>query len=271
MLPFRTDDHQFRPETSFESVCQLHDFDEELRNLVFRKIQQIEIGIRSQFNEYFCMQTQTSFWYLDSKLFGRVNTTYAETVTKVRRSFLDSQEAFAVHYRNRYYNEFCSFYSLMPPSWMAMELMTFGNMLSLLNSVDDETIKELKLDRFTRRNIGPDKYKKLTNWLICLRDVRNHCAHHSRLMNRNFPAPDGIKKYLSKSIGLVEIPDTGGKQVQVNRIYTALAVMAVLGKKLGHAPMGPELVEIFEKYPASISNFPSMGFPENWQEEALFF
>lgn len=270
MLPYRDASHRFYTNTSIQKIASLHDFDEALRLLVFRQIQRLEIGIRNRFNELMCDSTRNAFWYLDSSLFGRCNPAYADTVNKIRSAFLASQETFAKHFREKYYNDYCKFYSVMPPSWMAIELMTFGNMLTLLNAVDDNTISQYSLDRWTRKKVGPDKYKKLTNWLFCIRDVRNHCAHHSRLFNRNFPAPDGIRNYLDRNIELVSISGTRSPQVQLNRLYTALASLQVIAKKTGVRGIGDDLRALFSSYPEAKFQLNAMGFPTQWEEEKLF-
>jgi abortive infection bacteriophage resistance protein len=271
LLPFRDEEGAFVENASLDQAVELYEFDEKLRLLVFKHIQRIEIAIRTRFNEEICSKTKNAFWYLDSSLFGRNTAQYADTINKLRSAFLESQETFARHFRERYYNKYCSFYSLMPPSWMAIELMTFGNMLTLLNSVSMDTINEMKLDRWARKKIGPDKFKKLSNWLHCIRDVRKHCAHHNRLFNRNFPAPDGVRRHLDASIDLVEIASGASEQNQFNRLYTTLAVMQVISKQIGLPPIGPQLAELFDDHPEAQNHLPSMGFPENWRSERLFF
>jgi abortive infection bacteriophage resistance protein len=154
---------------------------------------------------------------------------------------------------------------------MAIELMTFGNLLTLLNSISSESIDEFKLDRWARKRIGPDKFKKLTNWMHCIRDVRNHCAHHNRLFNRNFPAPDGILRNLNKDIELISVEGSIKPQKQLNRLYTALACMQVISRKSGLTGIGPELANLFDSYPETANHLASMGFPQTWREEELFF
>lgn len=271
LLPYRSADKNFIDQATLDKAVELHDFDENLRLLVFKNIQRIEIVIRNKLNEFMCCQTESAFWYLNSQLFGWNTTSYADTVNKLRASFLESQETFAKHFRDQYYNEYCRFYSLMPPSWMAIELMTFGNLLTLLNSISDQTIDEMKLDRWSKNHIGPDKFKKLTNWMHCIRDVRNHCAHHNRLFNRNFPAPDGIKRHMNKSVKLVKIADTGKPQDQLNRLYTVLAAMQVIANEVGLASVGPKIDKLFEDFPEAKQHLASMGFPEDWKQEELFF
>lgn len=271
LLPFRDVNAGFHPGTTFDQAVDLYEFDEKLRLLVFKQIQSIEIAIRTRFNEIICSKTGNSFWYLDSSLFSVNTASYENTINKLKGSFLDSQETFACHFREKYYNDYCSSYSIMPPSWMAIELMTFGNLLNLLNSVSQDTILKYKLDRWAKKKVGPDKFKKLTNWMHCIRDVRNHCAHHNRLFNRNFPAPDGIKRHLDPKIRLVSIDDNPHGQHQLNRLYTMLAVMQVISKEICLLPIGPMLSKLFDDHPEAINHLSSMGFPAEWKSEKLFF
>jgi abortive infection bacteriophage resistance protein len=269
MLPFRDSSKNFNAGVSFEDIHSLCAFDDELRLFVFGQIQKLEISVRSVFSEYLCELTQNPFWYLDAKIFGRTNTAHVETVNKVRNSFIASKEAFSDHYRSRYYNEYCNFYSAMPPSWMAMEIMSFGNLVSLLNAISDEFIAENRMNRFTSKKTGVQKFKSLVNWLLAIRDVRNHCAHHSRLFNRNLRAQDGIKKMLSKNVELVAVRSSN--TLMLNRLYTALAALQIMLTKLGHPKFGDDLQSLFQKYPIALGQMGSMGFPREWEKEEIFF
>ena len=58
---------------------------------------------------------------------------------------------------------------------------------------------------------------------------------------------------------------------QLNRIYTALAAMQKILTALGYPKMGPLLNELLEQHPKANSFLASMGFPDDWQSELLFF
>lgn len=269
MLPFREKDSTFKTGTTFEDVIELCNFDERLRLLVFSQIQKLETTIRNTFSEYFCEATNNPFWYLDADIFGAANSNHLETLAKVQSNFRVSKEAFAEYYRGKYINEFSAEYSEMPPSWMAMEIMSFGNVVCLLNSINDDFIKKHRLNRFSSKKMDVLKYKSVTNWLLTIRDVRNHCAHHSRLFNRNLRAPDGIQKRFSKDVPLVDMNSSRGKVA--NRLYTALAALQIMLTKLGYPKFGPDISQMFEEHPIAKTQMASMGFPENWTEEPLFF
>ena len=63
------------------------------------------------------------------------------------------------------------------PLWMAVEVMSFGTTLSFFRGLPT-TIKQEISGKFEIHD------KVLESWLTSLNAVRNICAHHSRLWNR---------------------------------------------------------------------------------------
>lgn len=276
LRPFRDVSIEGKPfvdGANFDDAWQLYEFDEKLRVLVFSYIQRIEVSVRSKLNLFISSAKNNSFWYMDSEIFGHGNINYSDTVGKIRRLFSSSQEEYAVYYRGKYFNQFSKFYSDMPPGWVAIELMSFGNLSSMMKCISDKEISELKLDKFSNKRLGVNNFRRLCNWIGIVHEVRNHCGHHGRLFNRNLKAPDAIKQILDRNIKLIKIHDANGNEIedQLNRIYTALAVIQQIIRKLGYSAIGPEIVDLFNKYPVAVKVMPSMGFPSNWQTEQHFF
>lgn len=273
LFPFQDDNGRFYDHVNIDDSHQLYCFDEKLRQLVFQQTQYLEIGIRSQFDQWLTTKTNNPFWYLNASLFHYTNGKHIKTVSKVRGMFVDSKEEFAKHFKQKYYNEYCPFYRELPPGWVAIELMSFGNVSSLMSNVTDGTVDDLKLDRFANRKLGVIKYRTLCNWISVIHDVRNYCGHHSRLFNRNLKAPTGIKRVLMRDIQLPKTRTSSGEREedQLNRIYTALAAMQKILTALGYPKMGPLLNELLEQHPKANSFLASMGFPDDWQSELLFF
>ncbi|MBU0645336.1 MAG: Abi family protein [Alphaproteobacteria bacterium] len=269
MLPFRNQDRTFVANASFHDVVAVYSFDQKLRALVFHRIQELEVSLRVQFNEHMVAELDCPFWYIREEIVSFASDDFRATLKKVSSHFHMSNEEFAKYYREKFHNEVSEQYQGMPPTWMAIELMTFGNLVTFMNGLSDQTIQDYRLDRFAKKHFGVAKFKTLTNWLLCVRDVRNHTAHHSRLFNRNLRALNGILNFLTEKVPEVE---SNGKKSQVlNRPYTALAGLQVLSAKQNMLKMGPELKSLFDLYPVTARFFTSMGFPENWQNEGCFF
>jgi len=273
LYPFLDQNKKFNGLTTFDDLDSLYKFDEELRLLVFRKIQHIEIGVRSLFDQHMTVQTDNKFWYLSSIYFASASNNHVRTISKVRDMFVNSKEDFALHFSKKYYNEHCPFYRDLPPGWVAIELMSFGNISNLLKGLHSNYHVELNVDRFVQKRFHVKNYQIFSNWISVIHDVRNLCGHHSRLFNRNLKAPTSIKKILNKDIVLVKTKPVENRREedQLNRIYTALAAMQKILTGLGYDKFGNELMTLFDKYPISKKFHPAMGFPVNWENEKLFF
>ena len=273
LIPFLDEHKQFHSNACFNDAYQLYQFDSHLRSYLFKYIEHIEVGVRSSLDRWLTEQTGNAFWYLDASLFQR-NNTHINTINNIRSQFIGSKEPFAEHFQTSYHNEYCPFYRDLPPAWVALELMTFGNLTNLLKSFTQESIQALKLDRYTKSNLKIKSIKTLVSWMTTLQTVRNHCGHHTRLFNRNIQAPTAIKRILNPNIKLVSSePQPNGRQLdQLNRLYTALAALQYSHDTLGYNDkIGPELSKLFETYPTVNKFKASMGFPIKWQEETLFF
>ncbi|WP_254902764.1 hypothetical protein [Cedecea sp. NFIX57] len=78
-----------------------------------------------------------------------------------------------------------------------------------------------------------------------------------------------MKNLLNPTIPLVKTNVTN--KDQLNRIYTSLAVIQQMLSAFGFEKIGEEIQTLFDKYPVSTLFYASMGFPERWKEEQLFF
>ena len=266
LSPFKSEDTKtFTVNTTFHNAYELYMFDSELRGYIFNFIESVEVGVRSILDQWLTENTNNPFWYLDSSLFSN-NGVQIKTVSRVRDMFIDSNEEYAKHYQGKYYNEYCPFYRDLPPAWVAIELMTFGNVVKLMDSINSEYIQRLKLNRFSNKKLNIEKFQTLCSWMQVIHETRNYCGHHNRLFNRNFQAPTAIKRHLSKTINLVRTKPNPDKREedQLNRFYTALAALQLISSGLGYEErMGPFLSNLFDKYPTSKRFHISMGFPRD--------
>lgn len=274
LFPFKElDEKKYKDDATFSKGHDLYKFDSRLRTYLFEVIEKVEIGVRSTLDQWLTQQTGNPFWYLDSSLFLN-NGKQIQTVSQVRTMFIDSKEEFAEHFREKYYNDYCPFYRDLPPAWVALELMTFGNIVSLMNSLNDNAIQSLKLNRFSQRKLNTEKFKAVCNWMEAIRQVRNACGHHNRLFNRNLLAPSGIKRRLSTEIPLVRTrPEVGVReQDQLNRIYTNICAIQLIYSGLGfNDKIGPKIDEFFQAHPTAQYFMDSMGFPAQWKNEPVLF
>lgn len=170
-------DHEFiRDDIDFMDIIDLYVFDRRLRNLIFNELEKIEIAIRTQLSLAYSVQHQDAFWYLDRKWYSKADENeYFDLMDDVDDDINRSNEDFIKHYNSKYDSP------TMPPSWMSLEVVSFGT-LSRLYKMLDKCPEKRSIARFF--GIGDEDI--FSNWLHAFSNVRNCCAHHSRIWNRRF-------------------------------------------------------------------------------------
>ena len=170
-------DHEFlRDDIDFNDIIDLYVFDRRLRNLVFNELEKIEVAIRTQLSLVYSNMSKDPFWYLDRSWFSRASDDdFGNLIDEVTSDVNRSNEDFIKHYKAKYDTP------EMPPTWMSLEVVSFGTlswMYKLLNKSPEK--KQIAL----AFGIGNDEI--FANWLHAFSNLRNCCAHHSRIWNRRF-------------------------------------------------------------------------------------
>ncbi|MFA5261146.1 MAG: Abi family protein [Candidatus Omnitrophota bacterium] len=171
-LPFEKKRHEFLPDIHFSYIQKLYEFDRELRFLVDEALEVVEIALRTWVT-YYLVHKYGAFMHEDQNNFYAIRGfEYSEWIKKVHDETKRSQETFIRHYKENY----VEFPAL--PLWMAVEVMSFGSLSKLVSNLyrkDQESISR----KFNLHS------KVLLSWLHTFTYVRNICAHHGRLWNRN--------------------------------------------------------------------------------------
>lgn len=189
-IPLQSKKDVFFEDASFEDMLQLYLFDRELRLLIFDGIERIEVGIRTQLI-YQMAHKYGSHWHENKALYvapylddrGREVNTFRSIQSFLRQQYnSDKPEVFVKHYFEQYDSP------PTPPSWMALELLTLGQLSRLYTDL------EKNQDKAGIANYFGVHYKVFESWLHALTYCRNLCAHHSRFWNREFHIQPKIPK-----------------------------------------------------------------------------
>lgn len=160
----------FAPNTSFDRVVQLYEFDRRMRLVMLDAIERVEVAVRTKLTCEFALR-HGPFGHRDPTKFER-RFHHGEWLTRLDEDVDASRETFVQHYRTKY----DGFPSV--PLWMATEVMSFGSLTRLYKGC------ELAVRVEVARVFGCHE-SVLGTWLLCLNYVRNLCAHHSRVWNRD--------------------------------------------------------------------------------------
>ena len=246
--PFRNpEDDAFKPNTTFDKVWERYAFDRHLRLLVMDAIERVEVAVRTRVA--YCLAHQTG----DPFAYATDPAILPHLAPDDRLRFLEeladqagrSKETFAEHFHNKYGDQHGHM-----PIWMAAEVMTFGSMLTLLRGAHPNVRKEVAA-AFGVHDVV------LSSWLLALNTVRNICAHHGRLWNRQF----GTQPKIPAKDPAWHAPVAVGS----DRIFAILTICKFCLDRIAPQSHWPDRWRgLLAKYPYVPRG--SMGVPANWEE-----
>lgn len=164
--------HCFRPKSCFSDIIQVYEFDHCLRLHSLKAIEAIEISFRTKIC-YHLAEVYGSHWYEDQSLFIDV-VKHSQFLVKVDREIKRSREVFIKHYSKTYK------VPQRPPAWMIIELLSLGTVSMMFTNIKDRKVRKRVADEFG----VPEKV--LVNWIKEISFLRNLCAHHARIWNRQY-------------------------------------------------------------------------------------
>lgn len=238
----------FKPGTTFDEVWGRYVFDRRLRLLVMDAVERIEVAVRTQLTYHHAHDHGPFAYSTDAASLPKLNgAEFAAFVDRVTEEIDRSKDTFADHFRSKYGDT-----HRFLPAWMLAEVMTFGTMLTFYRGASKK-VKQSVASEFCM----PDAV--LDSWLLTLNAVRNICAHHGRLWNREL----GVKPFIPR---INDYPDWHTPvKVQNNRMFGVLTICKWSLDRVAPQSCWPSrLRTLVEESP----NIPllSMGFPANWRE-----
>lgn len=265
-LPFKATTDTFVKGTSFDHIIETYSFDRELRLLIFDAIERIEIAIRTQFTYQLAQKYNTSHWQDDSNIFIRpIVDRYGNTIDPYndlqailhKAKNAKKPEVFIKHYTDVYSNP------SNPPSWMCFELLTIGELSRLYKGLRNNA------DRKLIANYFKVPYTVFQSWLHALTYVRNICAHHSRLWNRDL----AVEPSLMNSPAVAWISPTYNNNKRV--FYFLCTLKYILNQANYNNDFTFKLDSLLKKYPLVPIQY--IGIPSDgsgnlldWTKEPLF-
>ncbi|MEZ3433303.1 MAG: Abi family protein [Lachnospiraceae bacterium] len=236
-LPFKQKDGTYTEGTSFNTVFRIYEFDRKLRHLLFSAIDVIEIYIRSTLS-YYHSEKYGSLGYKDASNFKNKHNHEKFESNLNREISNNSNVPFVKHHMEYYDGNF--------PIWAAIELFTFGMLSYFYNDLKTSYQKAIA------RKMGQNNHE-LASWLRCCTDLRNACAHYSRLYNRIFTAtPSGL----------------GLDEREGHRLWGAVLMLRSLYPfpDKWNSEVIPAIFALFDEYKDDL-DLRYIAFPKDWKDQ----
>lgn len=257
-LPYQKIKDKFNPSTNFKQIIETYSFDRELRLLVFDCIERIEVAIRTQMVYGMATHYNDSHWQDNQNLFitpyynkiGNLVDPYSDFQSIISKAkTARTPEVFIKHYID-HYNKPSN-----PPSWMCLELLTMGELSHLYRGLKNNSDRKRIANFF---DVHPTVF---VSWLHTLTYVRNICAHHSRLWNRDLAIEP--EKLLKPVGNWVSKPFENNK-----RMFYFICVLKYLITRANPGnSLKDKLQNLFKKYPTVPIQY--IGIPSDGKGNSL--
>ncbi|MDR0316161.1 MAG: Abi family protein [Treponema sp.] len=250
MYPFLADtrQHRYKAGTTFENILSLYRFDRELRLLIFSALEKIEVALRSQISNEFSVASQDPFWYTKTAYFTDPGK-HAFFLKNLSDYVGRSNDVFIKHFYNTYSDP-------LPPVWVIFEILPMGQFSILYSITAKSPPRKAVADYFGV------KETVLATWLHTLVYVRNICAHHARLWNKDLRIPVKLpRKTTNKWLSTPNLTD--------RKVYIVLAIIAYLLDTITpHHTFRQKIKSLIIKYPDT--DIAAMGFPNDWYSDPFW-
>lgn len=246
--PLQSQVDQFNRETSLDDVLYLYNFDERLRLLLSEALACIEVSAKTQIAHYLAIK-YGPFSYCNENIFNfskpPARISYEKWLAKVKENISRSSEEFKAHFFSKYDEESDL------PIWMAIEIMSFGQVSQLYRGM-----KKLDRQDIARGYFRIDQ-RLMVSWLHTIVYIRNLCAHHSRIWNRQL----AIRPLKNKK-------DSDWSNLDGSKIFSVFMLL----KKMTHYQ--DKWDEWCGKWLSLLGEFSEldlsrMGFPDDWKNRLV--
>jgi abortive infection bacteriophage resistance protein len=282
MRPFQQPEdieHRFRDGSQFRQLTRLYDFDRRLRLLTMDAIERIEVAARAAISNHMG-PVHGCHWYISPQMFhpafdhqrlltslsikqSNATRDYQRECERIDRLHADdkrksilkrhrSKESYARHYPVTYADP-----PLMP-GWAMLEELTLGDLSHLYKGLARDSDKKV-----IAKSLGLAA-PLMQSWLHTLTTIRNMCAHHSRMWNREL----GIRPKLPRKATFLW-PGHLFKPGPHTRIFSALCILNHLMHQVSpHARWNQRLYQLVHEFPDV--SLKAMGFPADWHQDPFW-
>lgn len=238
-LPFMKKDGTYFSNIDFHRIQRIYEFDSKLRGTLFSCIEKIELYLRTQF-AYYSGHVHGTLGYMDANAYNERHND--EKFKKLLQICIEENKGTLVvkHHREKYRGKF--------PIWVIIEFFSMG-MLSYFYA--DMLSGDQK---YIAKELYGTSVACLKSWLRCITDLRNRCAHYSRLYYWSFPALPKMPREL--------------KTTPNRKLFSQILVLKLLypDKDEWNTNVLIEIKAIMEEYASDIS-LKHIGFPPDWHQQ----
>ena len=240
-IPFRYFDKSgnkhYQENISFKQICNIYEFDSKLRTILFPVIEEIESFLRSQLS-YFHAHKYGALGYLDASLYNKKHR-HDVFLRIINEIIYNNKDTHVVrHHKTKYEEKF--------PLWVIIDYFSTGQLAYFYKDMLEKDKGNFAKTLFTIR------YDTLDSWFRCFTDLRNKCAHFTRLYYWSFSAIPKTPELLPHKM----------ERTLFDQIY--MLKFLYTNKEKWDTHFLADISSLFENYESDIV-LSHIGFPEDWK------
>jgi len=178
-------------------LFEAYDFDVKLRKLFFDYVKKAEIQFKSHLANAVSLKINDAVFYLDMQYYTPSKGENDKNKKQSNREFfnnkffnsLKSQEKELRQNVNKYpelkeYRNGGSRSRKKIPCWAAFSYFEFGTITNIYAFLRGDLRKSVLTYGYSKSNYGKEVTKQMDTWLDAIRNLRNVCAHHNKLIGK---------------------------------------------------------------------------------------
>ena len=164
----------FEKGITMEDIWNIYTFDQNLRILLLDVLERVEKAFKAILTNKISVSLDDSHWvYEDSYFVTKPGGSYKKERSEILNNLIgDKKEKHIQNYIRKYYEP------VNPPVWMVFESLSFGRALKIFRQLNSQHKKHL-----SKEFLLPER--TLESWMYLMTALRNICAHHTRLWDKN--------------------------------------------------------------------------------------
>jgi abortive infection bacteriophage resistance protein len=194
------------------------------------------------------------WWFEDSANFKNA-VDHTGTLLAIDRELGLTKEVFIKEHYKKYHTD-----TRKPPAWKTLEVASLGNISKLYGNL----LSAIPAKDTIAAEMGNINHSYLPGWLQSITQIRNICAHHGRLWNKNLP---GRPKLLPNPpyAWIADVPPVSEHHL----LYIHLCCIKHLLDRVNPInQFSQEFLTLLQQYPNIDPN--ALGLKPEWQNEPLW-
>ncbi|MCO4684297.1 hypothetical protein Si002_01438 [Streptococcus infantarius subsp. infantarius] len=207
---------------SFSQVLTRYYQDKNLRINLLHAIEKIEVSLKTKVS-YILGKKYGAFGYLNfsnwvnRNRFNRFETEKKQYYFKKNLMDIISRSNNPELHRRDNLSE-----DGFPSVWLGIDLLMFGNLVSLIELMNSKILKELAA-------LYDFKVKELLSWIKCLNFIRNLCAHNSNILDVKLKTAPVNRESWNKFLYIIH---RGDSERPTNRFAIVLLIVIEFVRKI---------------------------------------